>query len=61
VSGVDPAVLILPTLGLVILVVGAACVVISGWVVLTGRRPIWLRRRQSLPTPISVGGRRPSA
>ena len=35
-------------LGLALVVVGAVGVLIAGWVLATGRRPIWLRRRQSL-------------
>jgi hypothetical protein len=35
-------------LGIALVVVGAACVLIAAWALVTGRQPIWLRRRQSL-------------
>jgi hypothetical protein len=34
--------------GLALMAVGASSVLIAAWVLVTGQRPVWLRRRQSL-------------
>ena len=39
---------VLRILGLALLVIGAAVVILASWVLVTGRRPTWVRRRQTL-------------